>query len=363
MQQVDVTRFHLSLNVNDLNKSVQFLTALLGCPPKKYRSDYAKFEPTDLPVVLSLEPRRTPQPPLRNTAGEGPLNHVGIRMTDASQLVQVEQRLAAAGYATQREDGVECCYARQTKFWILDHDRTMWEVYVLDEDLDHRGQAEASSPRSSSTVEPRTEAICEQHNWVHRLSEDFPSCIPGAGDLDEVLLQGTWNAQGHEGQWSRQLSEVRSSLRPGGKLVLHLLTANEAVERLSPLPGRAAVVQVVPVLSEVVRAVEAQGFVNLQLVKYGTSPCFVQKGIEMRETRLEASTPQNNPANGRLVQVVYRGPFSEISADEIGKFVRGEPRSIPIDAWERLAMSNGTESFTKLAEPASAPLACTGSPA
>src|SRR4051812_15275945 len=129
VSEVDVTRFHLSLNVNDLPKSVAFLTALLGCPPKKCRRDYAKFEPEDLPIVLSLEPRSTPQQPLRNTAGEGPLNHVGIRMSDAAQLVEVQRRLEAAGYATQREEGVECCYARQTKFWVHDHDRIMWEVY------------------------------------------------------------------------------------------------------------------------------------------------------------------------------------------------------------------------------------------
>src|SRR5262245_24083693 len=131
----DVTRFHISLNVNSLAKSVQFLTALFGCPPKKHLADYAKFEPEDLPIVLSLEPRSTPQPPLRNTAGEGPLNHVGIRMTDSAQLVEVQRRLEAAGYSTQREEGVECCYARQTKFWAHDNDRTMWEVYVLEEDL------------------------------------------------------------------------------------------------------------------------------------------------------------------------------------------------------------------------------------
>ena len=51
-----VTRFHLSLNVSDLDRSVQFFKTLFGTDPAKQRSDYAKFELLDPPLVLSLEP-------------------------------------------------------------------------------------------------------------------------------------------------------------------------------------------------------------------------------------------------------------------------------------------------------------------
>ena len=69
-------RFHLSLNVSDLNRSLAFYRTLFGVEPAKRRADYAKFELDDPPLVLSLEP--TPR------AVGGPLNHLGFRMPDAA---------------------------------------------------------------------------------------------------------------------------------------------------------------------------------------------------------------------------------------------------------------------------------------
>src|SRR6516225_3188202 len=117
-------RFHLSLNVSDLGKAVAFYRVLFNMEPAKLRADYAKFEPDDPPLVLSLEP--TPRP-----VG-GPLNHVGFRMPDAASLVAMQERLERAGVRAQREEGVECCYARQTKFWVHDPDNTLWEIYTFE---------------------------------------------------------------------------------------------------------------------------------------------------------------------------------------------------------------------------------------
>jgi catechol 2,3-dioxygenase-like lactoylglutathione lyase family enzyme len=124
-------RFHISLNVAELERSVAFYRILFGKEPAKCRPDYAKFELDDPPLVLSLEP--TPPGP------GGALNHLGFRMTDSASLVAVQMRLERAGIHTRREEGVECCYARQTKFWVTDPDQTLWEMYTLDEDIDHRG--------------------------------------------------------------------------------------------------------------------------------------------------------------------------------------------------------------------------------
>ena len=394
--RTDMTRFHLSLNVNDLSESIRFLTALLGCPPVKQRNDYAKFEPIDLPIVLSLEPRAWPQPPLQNTAGEGPLNHVGIRLTDPVELVNVQVRLEAAGYTTRREEGVACCYARQTKFWTLDHDRTMWEVYVLEEDLEHRGgQAEpfvvglsreavrtdmpavplAAAPRAASGAAPRT--------WTHRLSEPFPARLPDSGTWDEVHLQGSWNALCHQDAWSDQLQAVRAALRPRGKLILHLLTANEPLTHLSPLPGPASVVQVVPTLSTIIKTLVAEGFERLELLKYASTPCFVQNQIEMRETRLQGFVSEQDSArsralshserpgthsstltapaadvlsakasgDGESIRVLYKGPFAQLVDDTYGTFTRGEVRRIPRSVWEDLSTGPWASGFVRLEQP------------
>src|SRR6267378_773498 len=96
-------RFHLSLNVADLRRSVAFYRTLFGREPAKLRADYAKFELDDPPLVLSLEP--TPR------AAGGPLNHLGFRLPDSATLVAMQMRLEQAGIKSQREEGVECCYA------------------------------------------------------------------------------------------------------------------------------------------------------------------------------------------------------------------------------------------------------------
>lgn len=141
-------RFHLSLNVSDLERSLSFYRILFGREPAKQRLDYAKFELDDPPLVLSLEPaahcgRAVAEQLAAESRSEsmtrGALNHLGFRMSDSAALVAVQMRLERAGIHTKREEGVECCYARQTKFWVTDPDQTLWEMYTLDEDLDHRG--------------------------------------------------------------------------------------------------------------------------------------------------------------------------------------------------------------------------------
>ena len=109
--------------MNDLERSVAFYKILFNVEPAKLRKDYAKFETDEPPLVVSLEPN--------GRSGGGTLNHVGFRMTDARQLVAAQERLERAGIRSQREEGVECCYAKQTKFWVHDPDNTLWEFYTL----------------------------------------------------------------------------------------------------------------------------------------------------------------------------------------------------------------------------------------
>ena len=124
------TKFHLSVNVSDLNRSIDFYRALFGCEPAKCRPDYAKFELADPPLVFSLEPHAP--------SGQGQLNHAGFRLKDHAALEQTRRRLAQAGIEARQEEGVECCYSRQTKFWAHDPDGCLWEVYVLEADLENQ---------------------------------------------------------------------------------------------------------------------------------------------------------------------------------------------------------------------------------
>src|SRR5262245_22322133 len=152
-----IRKFHASLNVGDLNRSIAFYRVLFGTEPAKVRPDYAKFELAEPGLVLSLIP---------GTPGVGGhLNHVGLRVRNAEELVEIQRRLEAAGLPTEREDGVECCYARQTKFWITDPDGALWEIYVFHDDLDEHG--EARPPQQ--VQQPQTLSEPAVLRWEHRL--------------------------------------------------------------------------------------------------------------------------------------------------------------------------------------------------
>jgi catechol 2,3-dioxygenase-like lactoylglutathione lyase family enzyme len=269
-----MTRFHLSLNVSDLERSVGFYSALFGTAPAKRRADYAKFETDDPPLVLSLEP--TPRPT------GGPLNHLGFRMDDAAALVAVQERLERAGVRSQREEGVECCYARQTKFWATDPDGTLWEFYTFEGDLDHRGAGQSLDVIQAPPAGPA------ELRLEHLLHQPVPERLDAAdGSAAEVRLRGSFNAPLTPEESARLLAEARRALRPGGRLFVHVLTGEARVADPS-LPGAAGSVRFVPTLPDVLDSVGAAGFGGAKLLKYGETPCFVSGGVAMRETQIEA---------------------------------------------------------------------------
>jgi catechol 2,3-dioxygenase-like lactoylglutathione lyase family enzyme len=61
---IDATlrKFHASLNVSDLERSIGFYRALLGAEPAKVRSDYAKFDLADPQMFGHVVLRDADQP-------------------------------------------------------------------------------------------------------------------------------------------------------------------------------------------------------------------------------------------------------------------------------------------------------------
>jgi catechol 2,3-dioxygenase-like lactoylglutathione lyase family enzyme len=335
-------RFHLSLNVAELTQSVAFLRVLLGVEPSKQRPDYAKFELDSPPLVLSLEPH----PPARG----GALNHLGFRLPSAAALVDVQRRLELAGMPTNREEGVECCYAKQTKFWVHDPDGNLWEIYTFDGDIEHRGvgQApEALQPQMHS-LQPNgavgvasSPTIAAKAIWAHRLGQPFPERVfVDDGAADEVLLQGTFNTPQGIAQMSHVLAETLRVLKPGGRVTIHNLSGARRLEQLSqPLPGPAAVVSYVPAATELHAALRDAGFVDLYFEKLGEQPCFHAEGVELRETRLIGFKPGVAAAENRQCEALYKGPFRQLEDDAGRVYRRGEWTAIDASARERLVAS------------------------
>jgi catechol 2,3-dioxygenase-like lactoylglutathione lyase family enzyme len=339
--------FHVSLNVSDLARSVDFYQRLLGIPPAKRRSDYAKFELENPPVALSLEPA--------GAAGAGALNHVGIRLPGAEELVELQRRLELAGISSIREEGVECCYSRQTKFWVRDPDQTLWEFYVLEADLECKGdqrapetvQLSASRARPADVI-PESALPAVPAEWEHCLGSPFPRPLAFEGrSLSEIRLRGTFNVPYTPDVRRAMLADCLHALAPAGRVVLHHLTGESPLPTGSlPLPGLASVVEDVPIDADMLGWLADAGFCDVRLLKFGGKASFTVQGVELRETIIEAHRP--HAAQSDEVLIVYKGPFRELVDDSGRVFRRGERTWISREQWERLGSGPLAESFVRL---------------
>ena len=337
-------RFHLSLNVSDLPRAVTFFESILGVPAAKQRVDYAKFELDSPPLVFSLEPR--------SPSEHGSLNHAGFRFADTAALVEAQRRLEAAGISTEREEGVECCYARQTKFWVNDLDRRLWEFYVLEGDIDHRGAGQPLEAMLGQAVEP-AEPVRQPVVWEHRMGSPFS--LPSE-PCDEIRLRGTFNVPTSDEQIADVLRQVHAALKPGGLVQLHILTSEVAIPGEIKLGGPAAHVRHAPVRQTLMNALKGAGFANIALTTFRSGACFQFAGQPLRETKIVArrlldSTPE-------MATLVYKGPFATVTDDEGFIWQRGVPSCIHRSHWESLKLAGIADLFTEV--PDVAPLAKCG---
>jgi catechol 2,3-dioxygenase-like lactoylglutathione lyase family enzyme len=332
-QANESAKFHVSLNVADVARSVAFYRTLLERKPAKQTAHYAKFELEEPPLVLSLISGRA--------AAGGNLNHIGIRLSNSEALIQMQVRLETAGIVTKREEGVECCHSSQTKFWVTDPDRILWELYILHEDMD---EEECGAPSIHSTETPPVDA--KRIVWRHQIPESFPARIPHEDNsVHEVVLEGTANMKSEFSGMDIVLTEAFRALRPGGEVSLHGLAGDKPLQAARPnLPGPAAVVEYVPVESEPMKAMLRAGFVQLRFEKLSPAPNFIIDDVRMREFFLTGRKPGHRP--GRAThQAIYLGPLAQVTDDFGNVFPRGARVSINIHDWQLLSRSAVANEF------------------
>ena len=78
-------RFHMSLSVTDLDRSVGFYTTLFGQEPTVKKDDYAKWMLDDPRLNFSLSKGK----------GKFGVDHVGLQADDMDELKTIQERLAA----------------------------------------------------------------------------------------------------------------------------------------------------------------------------------------------------------------------------------------------------------------------------
>ena len=142
--------FHVSVYVRSIPEAVEQYRKILGIEPAKVRSDYAKFEIADPPVIFSI-----------NAGGEpGQLSHLGIRYPGTGDVASELVRAKNSELAPFRQEGTTCCYAKADKFWVKDADGIPWEMYTLLEDVE-----------AETAADPQLRAFLAQ-------AEGAAGCVP-----------------------------------------------------------------------------------------------------------------------------------------------------------------------------------------
>lgn len=123
-------RLQLALNVDDLEKAVDFYTEMFGVGPAKTKPGYANFAIADPPLKLVL---------FEGAGQSGSINHLGVETETSAEVVAAEARLSESGVATTGVDDTVCCYAEKTETWMHGPDSTRWEWYVKHADVEQYG--------------------------------------------------------------------------------------------------------------------------------------------------------------------------------------------------------------------------------
>ena len=138
-----MSRFQLSVNVDDVDAAVHFYTKLFGVAPAKHRNGYANFVVEDPPLKLIV---------IENEGAPGTINHVGIEYPTGEDVAVETRRVEAAGLDVELDDPHTCCYATQEKAWTRDPDGVPWELYTVVADTENFGASPRGGTPAGSSV-------------------------------------------------------------------------------------------------------------------------------------------------------------------------------------------------------------------
>jgi catechol 2,3-dioxygenase-like lactoylglutathione lyase family enzyme len=137
-------RFHVHVNVNDLDASIRFYSILFGSAPTVHKPDYAKWMLDDPRVNFAISQRD-------RAAG---VDHLGFQAEDGAELEAIGERLVAADAVALSERGTTCCYAHSDKYWAEDPQGVRWETFHT------HGEATTYSVPVAQSESTKSEACC-----------------------------------------------------------------------------------------------------------------------------------------------------------------------------------------------------------
>jgi catechol 2,3-dioxygenase-like lactoylglutathione lyase family enzyme len=132
-------RFHVHLNVENLQASIAFYSRLFAAEPTRVEGDYAKWMIEDPRINFAI-----------STRGKGSgLDHLGFQAENEAELAELKTRAEQADSAFLDEGSTTCCYAKSDKHWVTDPQGIAWEHYLTLGSIPVFNEAPASAAQGS----------------------------------------------------------------------------------------------------------------------------------------------------------------------------------------------------------------------
>ena len=141
-------RLHLHIKTEDLDRSIEFYSAMFGQAPDRREPDYAKWLLDDPAANIAL-----------STHGRGPrgVDHAGLSIDTREELDEIAARLGANA-ALAAEEATTCCYAKSNKYWARDPQGAVWELFQTYADSDAYGVEPGREPTENAA--PQSQGAC-----------------------------------------------------------------------------------------------------------------------------------------------------------------------------------------------------------
>ena len=133
-------RFHVHVNVRDLDASIRFYSNLFAATPAVVKTDYAKWMLEDPRLNFAISTRD-------RAVG---VDHLGLQADTGEELAEIGERLASADAVALAETGTTCCYAHSDKYWAEDPQGLRWETFHTFGEATTYYAPEESTPQESA---------------------------------------------------------------------------------------------------------------------------------------------------------------------------------------------------------------------
>ena len=160
-----MSRFHVHLNVADVQASTRFYSELFGVAPTVLKDDYAKWMLEDPRVNFAIS----------NTGRAPGIDHLGIQVDSDTALALLGRRLDAAGGTVVPEDAAVCCYAKSDKLWTEDPQGLRWESFHT------TGEAPTYYAGASACATDGASCSPDIASVGHRVADGDSCCAPASG--------------------------------------------------------------------------------------------------------------------------------------------------------------------------------------